>query len=400
MLIGLIGKANVGKSTFFNASTNLSVQTANYPFTTINPNLGITHVRVNCVCKEFEVLDNPSNSMCIDGIRFIPVKIIDIAGLVPGAHLGKGLGNKFLDDSRQADGLIHVVDISGSTDSEGKFIDPGNGDPLKDIKFVEEEFDLWFFSIVYKDWNKTVRDIETQNLKIENVLFKKMSGLTIPEQIIFEILNEMNLKSKRLEQWTYDDVMDLAKNIRKRSKPFIIAANKSDLHSSEENIKKIRHEGYDIIPCASEAEVVLRKASTKGLLYYLPGDSDFKIKDENALNIKQKRALELINEHLEKYGTTGIQEIINKMCFTFLKNIVVYPVEDEFRLSDKDGNILPHALLVKNGTTAKELATLIHADLGKGFLYAIDARTKQRLGAEHILNNNDVIKIVSTTSRG
>ena len=259
---------------------------------------------------------------------------------------------------------------------------------------------MWFFSIVYKDWNKTVRDIETQNLKIENVLFKKMSGLTIPEQIIFEILNEMNLKSKRLEQWTYDDVMDLTKNIRKRSKPFIIAANKSDLHSSEENIKKIRCEGYDIIPCASEAEVVLRKASTKGLLYYLPGDSDFKIKDENALNIKQKRALELINEHLKKYGTTGIQEIINKMCFTFLKNIVVYPVEDEFRLSDKDGNILPHALLVKNGTTAKELATLIHADLGKGFLYAIDARTKQRLGAEHILNNNDVIKIVSTTSRG
>ncbi len=400
MLIGLIGKANVGKSTFFNASTNLSVQTANYPFTTINPNLGITYVRVNCICREFGVSDNPSNSMCIDGVRFIPVKIIDVAGLVPGAHLGKGLGNKFLDDSRQADALIHVVDVSGSTDSEGKFIDPGNGDPLKDIRFVEEEFDLWFFSIIHKDWIKTVKDMETQNLKIENVLFKKMSGLGIKEQIIVETLNEMGLKSKRTNQWTYEEIMNFAKNVRKKSKPFIIAANKSDLHSSEENIKKIRELGFDIIPCVSEAEVVLRKASTKGLLFYLPGDTDFKIKDEEALNIRQKHVLELIKEYLKKFGTTGIQEIINKICLTVLGTIVVYPVEDEIKLSDKNGNILPHAILVKSGTTTKELANLIHADLSKGFLYAINVRTKQRLGAEHILNNNDIIKIVSTTSRG
>ena len=120
MLIGIIGKSNVGKSTFFNAVTDLSVQTANYPFTTIEPNVGVAYVRIECICKEFEVQDNPVHSVCIDGIRFIPVKVIDIAGLVPGAHLGKGIGNKFLDDSRQADALIHVVDASGSTDSEGR----------------------------------------------------------------------------------------------------------------------------------------------------------------------------------------------------------------------------------------------------------------------------------------
>ncbi|NOJ28837.1 MAG: redox-regulated ATPase YchF [Nitrososphaeraceae archaeon] len=400
MLIGLIGKANVGKSTFFNASTNLSVHTANYPFTTINPNLGVTHVRVNCVCREFEVQDNPNNSMCIDGIRFIPVKIIDVAGLVPGAHLGKGLGNKFLDDSRQADGLIHVVDISGSTDFEGRFIDPGNGDPLEDIKFVEEEFDLWFFSIINKDWNKTVKDLETRNLKIEDVLYKKMSGLAVPEQLIIETLMELGLKGKRPDEWTHDEILNFAKKIRKKSKPLIIAANKSDLHSSEENIKKIREKGYQIVPCASEAEVVLRRASTKGLLFYLPGDSDFKIKNEESLNLQQRHALELIKQYLKKYGTTGIQEIINKICFDVLKTIVVYPVEDDIKLSDKKGNVLPHALLVNKGTTAKVLATMIHADLGNGFLYAIDVRTNQRLGAEHVLNNNDVIKIVSTTRRG
>ena len=155
-----MGKANVGKSTFFNAATDLSVQVANFPFTTIEPNVGIAFVRINCVCKEMGVMDNPINSRCINGVRFIPVKLIDIAGLVPGAHSGRGLGNKFLDDSRQASVIIHVVDISGSTDEEGKPVSLGFGDPLSDIKFVENEFDLWIHSLILRDWDKVIRESE------------------------------------------------------------------------------------------------------------------------------------------------------------------------------------------------------------------------------------------------
>ena len=168
MIIGLLGKANVGKSTFFNSATDLSVQMANFPFTTIDPNVGIAFVRINCVCKELGVLDNRSNSRCIDGIRFIPIKLVDIAGLVPGAHSGKGLGNKFLDDARQSDVIIHVVDIAGSTDEEGRPVSLGDGDPLTDIEFVENEFDLWIHSLILKDWNKVVK--ESENLERQSMI--------------------------------------------------------------------------------------------------------------------------------------------------------------------------------------------------------------------------------------
>ncbi|MEM4201360.1 MAG: GTPase, partial [Nitrososphaerales archaeon] len=114
MLVGIVGKPNTGKSTFFNAATLMNVPMANYPFTTIQPNYGVAYLRKDCVCKRLNVKDNPVNSVCVNGVRLIPVKLVDVAGLVPGASQGRGLGNKFLDDLRQADALIHVVDASGS----------------------------------------------------------------------------------------------------------------------------------------------------------------------------------------------------------------------------------------------------------------------------------------------
>ena len=143
MKIGLIGKPNTGKSTFFNACTLLNVNMANYPFTTIEPSTGVAYVKTSCVCKELEIKDSPVNSICIDNQRLIPVKIVDIAGLVPGASKGRGLGNKFLDDLRQADVLIQVIDISGKTDEEGRIVESGKHDPINDINFVQEEFDKW-----------------------------------------------------------------------------------------------------------------------------------------------------------------------------------------------------------------------------------------------------------------
>ena len=400
MIIGLVGKANVGKSTFFNAATELAVPAANYPFTTIEPNVGVAFARVNCVCREFGVQDNPVHSLCIDGIRFIPIKIIDIAGLVPGAHTGKGLGNKFLDDSRQADVIIHIVDASGSTDANGKPIPAGSGDPLYDIKFVEEEFDLWLGSIVGRDWSKAVRDAESQNLKLELMLAKRLSGLSISEQQIASAIQSSGLASKKPATWTEEDIHRFCTTLRTRSKPFVIAANKADLPSAEENISKMRSRGLSLIPCASEAEYVLRKASKKGLLHYLPGDGSFELKQGSALNEQQRKALDMIETIMKKYGSTGVQEAINHASLKMLNMITVYPVEDEIKLSDKNGNILPDVRLLPEGSNSKRLAETIHADLAKGFLYAIDARTKQRIGADHALKDRDVIKIVSATSRG
>jgi ribosome-binding ATPase len=398
LIIGLLGKANVGKSTFFNSATDQSVHMANFPFTTIDPNVGIAFVRTNCICKELNVQDNPINSRCINGIRYIPIKLIDIAGLVPGAHSGKGLGNKFLDDARQSDAIIHVVDIAASTDEEGKPITPGLGDPFGDIEFVENEFDLWILSLILKDWDKVVRESENQKQKIEHTISKRLSGLSIGEKVIRNAINDLHLIKKPIE-WSKDDLHVLCRKMRQNSKPIIIAANKADLPSADKNISKLKNLNRIFFPCVSEAELLLKRASQNNIIYYLPGDSKFEIKKEENLSAKQIEALKKVSKILEKFGSSGVQNILNHACFESLDNIIVYPVEDEMKFTDKKGNVLPDARIVSKNTTAKELANLIHNELGKGFLYAIDARSKQRIGADHTLKNNDIIKIVSATSR-
>ena len=398
MLIGLIGKANVGKSTFFSASTENIVNIANYPFTTVKPNLGICHVRTKCVCTEFGVKDNPVHSICIDGIRYIPIQIIDVAGLVPGAHEGKGLGNKFLDDARQADALIHVIDISGSTDFEGRPLTPGTGDPLEDLRFVDEEFDLWLVSIIKRDWDH-IRELDSSGLNTAQILKKRLSGLGVTESTIDKVLNIFNLHNKKIKSWTEQELFNFCQSIRRIEKPVVIAANKADVLTSQNNLEKIMEKYSHVIPCTSELEVLLRKAAKNGFLHYLPGDDSFEIKENMQLSEKQRQALQIVSSFIKKYGSTGVQEILNVACFDLLKKIVVYPVEDESKLTDKKGNILPEAYLLNEDSTAKGLAHVIHDELGKGFLFAIDVRTKRRLGADHKLKNSDVVKIVSAASR-
>ena len=159
-LLGVVGKPNTGKSTFFSAATFVAAEIANYPFTTIKPNRGVGYVRTPCVHEEFKVKDNPKNSLCLDGVRLVPVELIDIAGIVPGAWEGRGLGNQFLDEIRRADALIHVVDASGGTDCEGKSCKPGEHDPLEDVKFLEREITMWMVTILKKDWSKIARTAE------------------------------------------------------------------------------------------------------------------------------------------------------------------------------------------------------------------------------------------------
>jgi ribosome-binding ATPase YchF (GTP1/OBG family) len=400
LIIGLIGKANVGKSTFFNAATELAVPAANYPFTTIEPNVGVAYARVKCVCREFGVQDNPVHSMCIDANRFIPVKLVDVAGLVPGAHSGKGLGNKFLDDARQADALVHVVDASGTTDRNGRPVPAGTGNSMFDIEFVEEEFDLWLAALVGRDWGKNAREAEGLGQKLEQMLAKRLSGLAISEPVIAGAIHASGLGMKKPVSWTEEDILVFCKILRVKAKPFVIAANKADLPSADANIEKMKAAGLEVVPCASEAEALLRKASKKGMLHYLPGDSSFDVKPNVALNAQQQKALDIVKTLMQKYGSTGVQEAVNIACFKLLHMIAVYPVEDEFKLADKKGNVLPDVRLLREGSTAKDLAQTVHADLAKGFLYGVDARTKQRVGADHRLKSGDVIKIMSATSRG
>ncbi|MCY0849188.1 redox-regulated ATPase YchF [Sulfuracidifex metallicus] len=396
--IGLIGKTNVGKSTFFSASTMAEAEIANRPFVTIDPNVGMGYVKSKCVHIEFGVKCNPRNSICIEDYRFIPVKIVDVAGLIPGAHEGRGLGNKFLDDLRKADVLIHVIDASGSTNEEGMPIEPGTRDPEEDIAFIEKEMDEWFFSIINKDWSKFARTADLAGKDYVESLLAKLSGLSINKLQIIEALKVSNLESTKLMQWTEEDLRRFSKTLRQISKPIVIAANKSDIPISKENIKKLKEKYKMVVPVSANSELALRKAAKADIIKYIPGENNFEIK--GTLNQKQKEALEFIKSKvLDVYGSTGVQDTINMAVFEGLRMIVVYPVEDEKKLTDKNGNILPDALLIKNGSTPKDLASEIHTELAKGFLFAIDARKKMRVSEDYKLKTNDVIKIVSTTAK-
>lgn len=397
IVIGVIGKTNVGKSTFFNAATLGNAQIANYPFTTIEPNIGIAYATKPCVCRELGVKDNPVNSKCINGIRFIPVKLIDVAGLIPGASRGLGLGNKFLDETRRADALIHVVDASGSTDEEGRPVEPGSHDPLKDIEFVEREYELWMLSLIEKDWDKLTKIHRLDDAL--SILTKRFSGLGVSISDVKLALKSSDLSGKRPAKWSREDLERFIRALREINKPMIIAANKADLPTAKGNIERIMKTNRLVIPVSAEAELLLRRAANMGLIEYLPGSSNFKIIGRPSE--AQMRALELVKSKvLDVYGSTGVQDVINSVCFNLLGGIVVYPVEDENSYTDKKGNVLPDAYIVKKGTTAKMLAEIVHSELAKGFLYAIDARRKVKVAADYELKDGDVIKIVSTTRRG
>jgi ribosome-binding ATPase YchF (GTP1/OBG family) len=399
-LLGVIGKPNTGKSTFFSAATLALAEIANYPFTTIKPNRGIGYVRTPCVHPEFNVQDNPRNSMCIDNTRLIPVEIIDVAGLVPGAWEGKGLGNQFLDEIRRADALIHVIDASGGTDCEGRTCKPGEHDPLEDVTFLEHEITMWITTILKKDWAKISRNIEADKKGIYGMLEDRFSGLGIKRGHVSEATRKAGLNPDKPSAWNDAEFEKFVIALRRIAKPMLIVANKIDLPTAAANLERLKKLDYTVIPCCAEAELALRRAAEKQLIDYKPGDGNFRIPEPSKLSPNQVKALETIKEKiLTPNGSTGVQNAINTAYFRLLNMITVYPVEDMEHLSDHNGKILPDAYLVPNGTTAHQFAYIIHTELGETFLYALDAREKRRIGEDAILKDRDVISIVSAKKR-
>ncbi len=395
--LGIVGKPNTGKSTFFAAATLQDVKIAPYPFTTIDPNVGVGYVRLECVCKEFGVADNPVGSYCINGWRFAPVELIDVAGLVPDAWQGRGLGNRFLDHLRRADALIHVVDVAGSTDSEGRPVRPGTHDPLEDVGFLERELDMWIFSMLEKDWKRFAMTVEATGSKLEEELYKRLSGLQIDSASISEAIEAAGLRGKRPTLWTQEDLLSFVHEARVRAKPMVIAANKADLGPARANVERLREAlggRYVVIPTSAEAELALRRAAAAGLIRYLPGDRDFEVVGK--LSPKQEEALEYIRRNVLKvWGSTGVQEVLNAAVFGVLGYVAVFPVADEHKLTDSEGRVLPDVYLMRGGSTVRDLAYAIHTELGERFIAAIDVRTKRRLGADSKLQHRAVIKIVA-----
>jgi ribosome-binding ATPase YchF (GTP1/OBG family) len=377
MLVGIVGCPNSGKSTFLKALTLTDVEIAGYPFTTIKPNQGVGFVRSECPCRKLGVKCSPQNSRCEDGVRFVPVKLLDVAGLVPGAHEGRGLGNQFLGDLIQASGLIHVLDSSGKTNAEGK---PEEGyDPAKTIGVLEYEIDEWMRGIVKKANEKCGKLSETQKIPIGKLLAKQLSGLGITE-------SDIKLALRKAGPGEHE----FASVLRKVSKPVLIAANKIDLPESRKNFERINR---GAVPCSAESELALREAERHGMIRYVPGSGGFEVVPGKPSD-KQKRALDFIKRNvLDRYESTGVHECLNRLVFGMLEQVVVYPVASISRLSDTRGNVLPDAFLVRKGTTLREFAEKIHTDLAESFIGGLNL-DKKKIGADYELRDGDVVEIL------
>ncbi len=426
MRIGLVGKPNVGKSTSFSALTETPVEIANYPFTTIDPNVGVAWLplREPCACSDLRErreaegrlektsiedtrngsICSPNSGTCRGHTRLVPVTMIDVAGLVPGAHKGRGRGNQFLSDLARCDALIQVVDASGSTDIEGNPVGSGGPNPLEEYQFLIAELDAWIGGILSNGWERGARRVQAEGERgLTDFILGRLTGIGATERHVsvgITAVNTDNPDAGMPWTWNEKEIISLASAIRTQLFPIFIAANKADKShpdSWKDLSQVISSSGGVVVPTSAEAELALRRASSAGLIENTPGDFEFEITEmgEKNMSEKQKIALESISSSLGEWEGGGLLGLLGEVVFGVLGMRVAYPVQDETHWADGDGKTLPDAILVPSGTTAKGLAYYVHSDLGDGFIRAVDGRTGRAIGAEYEIIDRDVIRIHS-----
>ena len=390
--LALAGKPNAGKSTFYTAATRADVDVANYPFTTIDPNRGVATVRTDCPCLELD--ERCGNDRCHDGIRYVPIELYDVAGLVPGAHEGRGLGNQFLDELTNADAILNVLDASGSTDAEGEPVEPGSHDPVEDVEFIEAEMNQWLAGIIDRNWESVERKSRSPDFDINDALTDLLTGFGATTADVAACLRELDYPEDPI-QWNDDDRVALAEAVRARTKPIILVANKVDI-ADDETLNRLREAAEIVIPATADGELALRRAVDAGVVDYNPGDPDFEITGD--LSDEQAAGLEQIRDVMGEYGGTGVQTALNAAVFDLLDHITAYPVQNETRWTDGQDNVLPDAFLLPEGSTPTDLAAAVHTDIAEGYLHAVNGKTKRRISDSYELEDGDVIKIASTAS--
>jgi ribosome-binding ATPase YchF (GTP1/OBG family) len=388
--IALAGKPNAGKSTFYSAATRAEVDVANYPFTTIDANRGVTHVRTDCPCLDRD--ERCGNDNCHDGKRYVPVELLDVAGLVPGAHEGKGLGNQFLDELTNADVIVNVVDASGATDEKGEPVEPGSHDPLDDVDFIEAEMDLWLAGIVDRNWESVERKSRSPDFDLDEALGDMLTGFGASMADVQAVLRGLEYPSDPMA-WTDEDREALARDVRRRTKPIVVVANKADV-ASQENVERLLDLDKPVIPATAQGELALRKGADAGAVDYDPGDGSFDVLGE--VSDAQRDLLDGLRDTMAEYGGTGVQAALDYAVYDLLDHLTAYPVQDASKWTDASGNVLPDAFLLPRGSTPVDLAYAVHSDIGDGYLHAVDARSSREISDSYELEEGDVVKIVST----
>ena len=390
--LALAGKPNAGKSTFYTAATRADVEVGNYPFTTIDANRGVSYARTECPCLDRDRRCDSDD--CRDGKRYVPVELYDVAGLVPGAHEGRGLGNQFLDELTDADAILHVVDASGGTNAEGEPVEVGEHDPVEDIDFIETEMDRWLASIIERNWETVERQSRSPEFDIDEALADLLTGVGATNADVAAVLRELAYPEDPLA-WDDDQQRALASAIREQTKPLVVVANKADIAPAD-NIERLQAAAETVIPTTAEGELALRRGAESGLVDYDPGDDSFSLDD--SVSDAQREGLEDVLAVLDQYGDTGVQRALDTVVYDVLDRITAYPVEDETNWTDSQGRMLPDAHLLSRGSTPLDLAYAVHSDIGEAYLHAVDARAHRRIAEDHELSEGDVVKIVSAAT--
>lgn len=390
--VALAGKPNAGKSTFFAAATMADVEMANYPFTTIDANRGMSAVRTDCPCLDLD--ERCGNDACRDGVRYVPVELLDVAGLVPGAHEGRGLGNQFLDALTEADVIVNVIDAAGATNAEGEPVEVGTYDPIEEVDFIVEELDQWLGGIIERNWEGVERQSRSPEFDLEAAIADVLTGVGATEADIAAVLRDLSYPPDPRE-WESVHFAALGQAVRERTKPVVIAANKADI-APPEHLEALLDLDVPVIATTAEGELALRRAAEAELVEYAPGDGTFDIIGD--LSGAQRDALTDLRDTLDAHGGTGVQAALNEAVYRLLDQVTAYPVQDVGKWTDAHGNILPDAILLHRGSTPRDLAYAVHSDIGDGYLHAVDARSGRDISDEYEIEEGDVIKIVSTAS--
>ena len=390
--LALAGKPNAGKSTFYTAATRADVDVANYPFTTIDANRGVATVRTECPCLDLD--ERCGNDRCHDGKRYVPIELYDVAGLVPGAHEGRGLGNQFLDELTNADAILHVIDASGSTDEEGEPVEAGSHDPVEDVEFIESEMNQWLAGIIKRNWESVERKSRSPEFDINDALTDLLTGFGATTADVAACLRDLDYPEDPI-QWDDADQVALAEAVRARTKPIILVANKVDI-ADDDTLDRLGDAAEIVIPATADGELALRRAAEAGVIDYDPGDEEFEITGD--ISDEQAAGLDEIRGVMKEHGGTGVQTALNAAVYDLLDHITAYPVQNETRWTDGQGNVLPDAFLLPRGSTPTDLAAKIHSDIAEGYLHAVNGKTDRRISDDYELDDGDVIKIVSTAS--
>ncbi|KAL4940711.1 hypothetical protein BDV06DRAFT_17540 [Aspergillus oleicola] len=384
-LIGLVGKPSSGKSTTLNSLTDASSKVGNFPFTTIDPQRAIGYLQIDCACQRYGVSDKckPNYGGCTDGKRSVPIELLDVAGLVPGAHQGRGLGNKFLDDLRQADALIHVVDVSGTTDAEGKAT--RGYDPSQDIEWLYSEIVRWVLGNLMQKWGSIKRRHTAIKATAVETLQQQFSGYGSTPSIVARCLDRLGMKEP-LEEWSDETVENVVKAFINEKFPTVFALNKIDHPDADKNISKIAkmQDPQSIVLCSAISEVFLRRLAKQDYIKYTEGSEFVDTREDliadgdpdggglREMDEKLTTRVENLKDMvLYRFGSTGVVQCLSRAA-EILGLVPVFPVRNLHTFSSGAGTAaFRDCVLVKKNSTVGDVARKVMGDVPISYIEGI-----------------------------